>query len=154
MIVTNNQFGISTTYGTQHGEPRISDRGKAFGIKSATIDGNDPETSYLELKKAMEYVRTERKPFLLEATVSRLYGHSSSSGANFVDNEVDGLARFRAKLAERKILSRAAMDDLRARMTQELLVAYQRVREEPQPDPSSIWEHVFAEKTVVGGGVR
>ncbi len=154
MIVTNNQFGISTTYSTQHGEPRISDRGKAFGIKSATIDGNDPETSYLELKKAMEYVRTERKPFLLEATVSRLYGHSSSSGANFVDNEVDGLARFEAKLAERKILSRAAMDDLRARMTQELLVAYQRVREEPQPDPSSIWEHVFAEKTVIGGGVR
>lgn len=154
IIVTNNQFGISTTYGTQHGEPRISDRGKAFGIKSATIDGNDPETSYLELKKAMEYVRTERKPFLLEATVSRLYGHSSSSGANFVDNEVDGLARFEARLAERKILSRAAMDDLRARMTQELLVAYQRVRQEAPPDPSSIWEHVFAEKTVIGGGVR
>jgi 2-oxoisovalerate dehydrogenase E1 component alpha subunit len=154
MIVTNNQFGISTTYNTQHGEPRISDRGKAFGIKSASIDGNDPETSYIEIKKAMEYVRTERKPFLLEAAVSRLYGHSSSSGANFVDNEVDGLARFEAKLAERKILSRAAMDDLRARMTQELLVAYQRVRQEPQPDPESIWEHVFAEKNVVDGGAR
>jgi 2-oxoisovalerate dehydrogenase E1 component alpha subunit len=154
MIVTNNKFGISTSYGTQHGEPRISDRGKAFGIKSATIDGNDPETAYHELKKAMDYVRTERKPFLLEAVVSRLYGHSSSSGSNFVDNEVDGLARFEAKLVERRILSRAAIDDMRVRMTQELLLAYQRVKQEPQPAPSSIWEHVFAEKNVVGGGAR
>ena len=154
MIVTNNQFGISTSYGTQHGEPRISDRGKAFGIRSATIDGNDPETSYAELKKAMDYVRTERKPFLLEAAVSRLYGHSSSSGSNFVDNEVDGLARFEARLVERRILSRSAIDDMRARMTQELLLAYRRVKQEPQPAPSSIWEHVFAEKSVIGGGAR
>lgn len=154
MIVTNNQFGISTSYGTQHGEPRISDRGRAFGIKTASIDGNDPEVAYVEIKKAMDYVRTERKPFLLEAAVSRLYGHSSSSGSNFVDNETDGLARFEAKLAERKILSRPAMDDLRARITQELLAAYHKVRQEPQPDPSSIWDHVFAEPTVNGGGAR
>ena len=84
IIVTNNQFGISTPAEGQHGEKRISDRGKAFGMRTATIDGNDPETSYRALTEAMEYVRTERKPFLMEALVSRLYGHSSASGANFV----------------------------------------------------------------------
>ena len=154
MIVTNNSYGISTPYGTQHGELKISDRGKAFGIKTATIDGNDPEVAYRELQKAMEYVRTERKPFLLEAHVSRLYGHSSSSGANFVEDEVDCLVRFEAKLVERKILSRAALDDMRARMTQELLVAYQKVKQEPAPDPSSIWDHVFATKNVNDEGAR
>jgi 2-oxoisovalerate dehydrogenase E1 component alpha subunit len=46
------------------------------------------------------------------------------------------------------------MDDMRARMTQELLLAYQKVKQEPQPDPKSIWEHVFAEKNVNGGGAR
>jgi 2-oxoisovalerate dehydrogenase E1 component alpha subunit len=29
----------------------------------------------------MDYVRHERKPFILQANVSRLNGHSSSSGA-------------------------------------------------------------------------
>jgi 2-oxoisovalerate dehydrogenase E1 component alpha subunit len=43
---------------------------------------------------------------------------------------------------------------MRARITQELLVASQKVKQEPQPDPSSIWENVFAEKNVVGGGAR
>lgn len=145
MLVTNNQYGISTSWEGQHGEARVSDRGKAFGMQTATIDGNDVETSWLALKKAMDYVRTERKPYLLEAMVSRLYGHSSASGANFVKDEVDCLARFEKKLEDRKLRSRSEMDEMRARFTQELLEASKRVREEPQPKPESIWDYVFAE---------
>src|SRR5438874_2596463 len=84
MIVTNNRFGISTTYEGQHGYEQISERGKAFGMPTAVVDGNDPEASYAALEKALAYVRTERKPYLLEAMVSRLRGHSSASGANLV----------------------------------------------------------------------
>lgn len=154
MIVTNNQWGISTPAAQQHGEKHIADRGKAFGIKTAVIDGNDPENAYRELKKAMDYVRTERKPFLLEAMVSRLYGHSSASGANLVTEESDCITAFEKKLEERKVMTRAAMDELRARTTQELLEASKRVREEPQPDGASIWDHVFAERDLVGEAAR
>ena len=151
ILVTNNQYGISTPYEGQHGEERISDRGKAFGMPTATIDGNDAEASWAALKKAMDYVRTERKPYLLEAMVSRLYGHSSASGANFVTSEADCLARFEKKIEERKLRTRSEMDDMRARFTQELLEASKRVREEPQPTPESIWDYVFADKNYVAG---
>jgi 2-oxoisovalerate dehydrogenase E1 component alpha subunit len=151
LIVTNNQWGISTAYEGQHGEVRISDRGKAFGMPTATVDGNDVEVAWLALKKAIDYVRTERKPYLLEAMVSRLNGHSSASGANRVSDEADCLVRLEEKLEARKILSRAQMDDMRTKFTQELLEASKRVREEPQPDPSSIWDWVFADKNYVGG---
>lgn len=151
ILVTNNQWGISTSFDGQHGEQRISDRGKAFGMQTATIDGNDVETSWFALKKAMDYVRTERKPYLLEAMVSRLNGHSSASGANFVKDEDDCLARFERKLEERKLRTRAEMDEMRARYTQELLEASKRVREEPQPRPESIWDYVFADKNLVAG---
>ncbi|HEY1691447.1 MAG TPA: thiamine pyrophosphate-dependent dehydrogenase E1 component subunit alpha [Polyangiaceae bacterium] len=150
MIVTNNLWGISTPAGQQHGEKHVADRGRAFGIKTAVIDGNDPENAYRELKKAMDYVRTERKPFLLEAMVSRLYGHSSASGANLVSEEADCLPAFEKKLEERKILTRVAIDELRARTTQELLEASKRVREEPQPQGADIWKHVFADVDLVG----
>jgi len=145
MIVTNNQWGISTPAGEQHGERHVADRGKAFGIKTAVIDGNDPEVAYRELTRAMEYVRTERKPFLLEAMVSRLYGHSSASGANLVTEEADCITLTEKRLEERKLMTRAAMDELRARYTQELLEASKRVREEPQPPGEDIWRHVFAD---------
>jgi 2-oxoisovalerate dehydrogenase E1 component alpha subunit len=144
MIVTNNRYGISTPYEGQHGERHVSDRGKAFGMPTQVIDGNDPEVSYHAIRRAMEYVRTERRPFLLEANVSRLRGHSSASGANFATDEVDCLAQFEAKLEERGVLDRSAMDTMRTKMTEELLAAAKRVREEPMPTGESIWDHVFA----------
>jgi 2-oxoisovalerate dehydrogenase E1 component alpha subunit len=154
MIVANNRWGISTSYSEQHAEKHISERARPFGIRSALVDGNDPEVVYRELKKAIDYVRTERRPFLFEAMVSRLYGHSSASGANFVPDEVDCLVVFEKRLEERKILTRAAMDELRARCTQELLEASKRVREEPQPSGETIWEHVFADRDVVHDALR
>lgn len=151
LIVTNNKYGISTPYEGQHCEPPIAERGKAFGMPTAVIDGNDPEVAWAALKKAMDYVRTERKPYLLEAMVSRLNGHSSASGANFVKSEVDCIEQFEKKLEERKLLTRAQMDEMRARFTQELLEASKRVREEPQPSGDSIWDYVFADKNYVAG---
>ena len=151
MIVTNNKWGISTHFQGQHGEKRIGDRGKAFGIESKTIDGNDPEVSYRELSAAMEYVRTERKPFLLEAMVSRLYGHSSASGANRTNDEADCIAGFERRLEERGLLTRQQMDELRAQFTAELLAAHKQVKEEPQPESKSIYEHVFADRDLVRG---
>lgn len=151
MIVANNKYGISTPYEGQHGEKQIADRGKAFGIQTAVVDGNDVEASYAALKKAIDYVRTERKPYLLEAMVSRLNGHSSASGANFVKEEADPVARLEAKLEERKLLTRAQMDEMRAKYTADLLAASKKVREEPFPTADTIWDHVFADKNYVGG---
>jgi len=153
MIVTNNRFGISTPFAGQHGYDQISDRGKAFGMPTAVVDGNDAEASYAAIEKAMDYVRNERKPYLLEAMVSRLRGHSSASGANVAKEEVDCLERFEQRLEDRKLISRSEIDQLRAMYTQELADASKLVRDEPAPTPESIWEHVFADKNLVGGEV-
>ena len=146
IIVTNNKWGISTTADGQHGETNISDRARAFNIPSKTINGNDPVESYQELQAAMEYVRKERKPFFIEARVSRLYGHSSASGANFVNEEQDCLRLFEARLEQEGILSREQMDDVRNRYSEELAAAARTVRDEPQPTGDSIWNHIYAEK--------
>jgi 2-oxoisovalerate dehydrogenase E1 component alpha subunit len=145
ILVTNNLYGISTVWDGQHGEKHVADRGKAFGIPTAVIDGNDPETSWFALKKAMDYVRTTRKPYLLEAMVSRLHGHSSASGGNYIKEETDCLVQFENKLEERKLRTRTEMQEMRARINDELLTAAKQVRDEPQPAPESIWDHVFAE---------
>lgn len=142
-LVTNNGWGISTAAETQHAAP-IADRAKAFGMPSQVIDGNDPEVSYLELKAAMEYVRRERRPFFLEARVSRLYGHSSASGANVDKDHVDPLARFEERLEAAGVRSRDEAHALKTRLAAELAAAARRVREEPQPSPESIWNHVYS----------
>ncbi|MEO6773323.1 MAG: thiamine pyrophosphate-dependent dehydrogenase E1 component subunit alpha [Kofleriaceae bacterium] len=151
MIVTNNRYGISTAFQGQHGYEQIADRGKAFGMQTAVVDGNDPEASYAALQRALHYVRTEKKPLLLEAMVSRLRGHSSASGANLVKGEVDCLEKFEATLEARKLIGKDDIAKRRAAITAELLDASMQIRDEPAPSPDSIWEHVFADHNLVGG---
>jgi 2-oxoisovalerate dehydrogenase E1 component alpha subunit len=143
IIVTNNQWGISTSAATQHGDKRIADRGKAFGIRTQNINGNDVEESYFAIKEAMDYIRTERKPVLLEAQVSRLYGHSSATGCNFISEEADCLAAFENKLEAGGVMTRKEMDELREKYNVEMLEMSQRVKQEPMPDPSTIYDHVY-----------
>jgi 2-oxoisovalerate dehydrogenase E1 component alpha subunit len=153
MIVANNRYGISTPFAGQHAYDQIAERGRAFHIQTAVVDGNDPEASYTALKQAIEYVRTERKPYLVEAMVSRLRGHSSASGANPADGEVDCLERFERVLDERKLLTRSQADKLREQYNNELLEAARLIRDEPHPGAETIWDHVFADKNLAGGDV-
>ena len=143
IVVTNNRWGISTPYATQQGVQKISDRGVAFGMRCKTIDGNDPISSYLELKEAFEYVRKERKPYLVEANVSRLYGHSSASGANFITEEPDCLQLFEERLDKRGILSRADAAKVRQRWIDAIAEQARSVRDEPPPDPKTLFDHTF-----------
>ncbi|AKU91716.1 thiamine pyrophosphate-dependent dehydrogenase E1 component subunit alpha [Vulgatibacter incomptus] len=145
MIVTHNKWGISTASDTQQGPKNIADRATAFGIRNKTIEGNDPVVAYQELQEAMDYVRKERKPFLLEARVSRLFGHSSASGANMVEGELDCISAFEEKLEASGILTRSQMDEVRERYTAEMSAMAKQVREEPQPKPEDIWNHIFFE---------
>ncbi|MBE2250629.1 MAG: thiamine pyrophosphate-dependent dehydrogenase E1 component subunit alpha [Myxococcus sp.] len=144
IIVTNNTWGISTPYDQVQGVERISDRGVPFGMRTKTIDGNDPISAYLELKEAFEYVRTERKPYLVEARVSRLYGHSSASGANFSTVEADCLSLFEERLDKHGVRAKAEAKRLREKYAEAYAELARQAKEEPFPDGATIWDHVYA----------
>lgn len=143
ITVQNNRWGISTSYNESHGEEKICDRGKAFGIRTAHINGNDPVESYIRLQEEMEYIRKNAKPVLLEAEVSRLYGHSSASGANFVTNEEDCLRSYEERLFKAGFLKEQDAKDLYKRYDKESLEIQERVRLEENPKADSIWDHTY-----------
>jgi 2-oxoisovalerate dehydrogenase E1 component alpha subunit len=150
MIVTNNDWGISTPAADMHAE-KIAARADAFGIRNAVVDGNDAHASYTALAHAMDYVRSTRRPFLLEARVSRLHGHTSASGANRVTNEVDCLAVLEDQIAASGLLTRERMQQLRAAYTHELRENAKLVCEEAQPSGEDIYRDVFATRDLVHG---
>lgn len=143
LTVQNNKWGISTDYDSQHGEKYISDRGKAFGIRSSTIYGNDVEESYIRLKEEMDYVRKERKPALVEIYVSRLYGHSSASGANYVSHEEDPLKLVEEKILKHGLLNEGQIKKIYEDYDEESKRDLEIVRKEIAPSAESIWDHVF-----------
>jgi 2-oxoisovalerate dehydrogenase E1 component alpha subunit len=144
MIVVNNGYAISAKMKEEHGEKKISDWGKVFDMPAKTIDGNDPVEAWLAVKEAMAYCRKERKPYLLEAACSRLYGHSSSSGANRIQ-EADCIALFEERLVSRKVASKADLEKVWHDAQAEIDAAHQKVKAEPYPKPETIWEDVFSD---------
>ncbi|OGR90387.1 MAG: 3-methyl-2-oxobutanoate dehydrogenase [Elusimicrobia bacterium RIFCSPHIGHO2_02_FULL_57_9] len=143
IIVINNDYAISTAAQGQHGERNISDWGKVFDMPARTVNGNDVAQSYLAIKEALAYCRKERKPYLLEARTSRLYGHSSSSGANRIA-QADCIAEFEAKMSERGMIAQEEIEKIWQENLEEIDKAHQQVKTEPFPTPESIWENVFA----------
>jgi len=146
-IVTNNEYGISTSFYEVRGEPPLSAYGSAYGIPGKKVNGFDVEESYLALKESMDYVRRERKPFLLEVSVARLFGHSSSSGANRVpaDLEPDPLELWSAKLIDQGLLTREEYQAQFKAETLRMREILDEVKNEPAPSSDSIYEHIFYE---------
>ena len=144
ITVQNNRWGISTAYDGQHGETNIADRGKAFNMRTLVVDGNDVFETYKALESEMSYIRKTRKPVLLEARVSRLYGHSSATGANLIPEE-DCLKNFEKKLLSADVLSEKQLKTVWAQFEEEARQAQEKVRLEPSPTPESVWDHIYAD---------
>jgi 2-oxoisovalerate dehydrogenase E1 component alpha subunit len=148
VVVTNNAYGISTTHGSQHSAKRIADRAIPYGIRSETIDGNDPVASWHSIDRAMRYVRRERKPFLLEANVSRLHGHSSSSGAQRVWDEQDCLALFEQKLIDAHAIDAEAVRQMKEESREEANAAVVTATAEPKPTKDDVPRFTYAPSEV------
>lgn len=143
LTVQNNQWGISTKYEGQHGETHIADRARAFNINAIVVNGNDPVESYLKTKEQMNYIRKTGKPAFIEARVSRLYGHSSASGANRVEGENDPVFAFENKLLKAGLVKEADVKAQWAKYEEEGVRATERARGEGVPSADSIWENVY-----------
>lgn len=144
ITVQNNRWGISTGYEGQHGESNIADRGKAFNMRTRVMNGNDPIESYMVLQEEMAYIRKNKKPVLLEAHVSRLYGHSSATGANLIP-ETDCLKEFEKLLLKNGTLKPADAKKIWQDCEDEYRAAQEVARGEPSPTAESVWEHVYSQ---------
>ncbi|NCN40871.1 thiamine pyrophosphate-dependent dehydrogenase E1 component subunit alpha [bacterium] len=148
IITTNNGYGISTPGSTQHGEKHIADRAKAFGIEAAVVDGNQPEKVWAAVQTAFDHIRETSRPYFLEVKVSRLHGHSSSSGAARVTEEVCCIEQFEKKLVKNKWITESEIEDFKKQAYAEAQAAHEEVKNEAYPDASTAHDHTFA------GGAR
>jgi 2-oxoisovalerate dehydrogenase E1 component alpha subunit len=147
IIVTNNGYGISTPADTQHGERHIIDRGRAFSIPGEVVDGNDPVASWHALERAFRHCRGKRRPYMIEAVVSRLHGHSSSSGALRVKGEPDCIDVFERKLRDAGVDAHS-LEQVHDEAHAEVEAALEQVLTEPAPTAADVERHTYAQSEV------
>ena len=112
MIVTNNQWGISTPRGrAARREAHRRSRQGASASRPRSSTATIPRRATASSRRRWTTCAPSGKPFLLEAMVSRLYGHSSASGRELRHG------RGRLPRALREEARGAADPDARARWT-------------------------------------
>jgi 2-oxoisovalerate dehydrogenase E1 component alpha subunit len=147
MIVMNNGWGISTSHSSQQSVHSVVDRGKPFGIPGESIDGNDPVASWFAVKKALAYCRSKRRPYLLEARVSRLHGHSSSSGAPR-SGDPDCVTLFEETLQASRWLDADAIARIHREAEAEADAAVAQAMREPRPRAEDVEKFTYAASPV------
>ena len=147
MIVMNNGWGISTAHCSQYGGVNVIDRGQPFGIPGQVVDGNDPLASWFAIRDALAYCRSERRPYMIEAKVSRLHGHSSSSGAPR-SNDPDCNPLFEEKLLAARLISERGLEEVHAEARAEVEEAVAQVMKEPRPKPEDVEKFTYAPSRV------
>jgi 2-oxoisovalerate dehydrogenase E1 component alpha subunit len=148
IIVMNNGWGVSTPAAEVHSEWTIIDRGKAFGIPGEVVDGNDPVASWHAIRRAMAYCRTKRRPYMLEARVSRLFGHSSSTGCHRIEGEADCIELFERRMREAGVLSGEAIEHIHAEAHAEADAAAEEALREARPVVEDIEQFTYADSPV------
>lgn len=131
IIINHNKYGISTQSNTVQSSDNLAKRGEPFGIPWEIVDGNDVLASWEAIARGMHHCRTERKPYIIQAEVSRLHGHSSATGGNLVAGEVDAIARFEAHMIEEGLTTRAECDAVWEKWRTYMRNALKQVLDEP-----------------------
>jgi 2-oxoisovalerate dehydrogenase E1 component alpha subunit len=142
ILLAQNKWGISTPATQTQNTLNLNERANGFGIRNQCVDGNDPIASYHAIREAMQYIREERKPYVLQANVSRLYGHSSSSGASRYD-EPDCLQLYEQRLVRDGLMTEAEQKAVWDRWQAHLGDALKQVVTEPMPGKDDVLTHVF-----------
>jgi 2-oxoisovalerate dehydrogenase E1 component alpha subunit len=95
----------------------------------------------------MEYVRKQRRPYMIEARVSRLYGHSSSSGAPH-SGDADCIELFEKRLLAAGLVDEATLASIREEASAEADAAVEEALKERRPQPEDIEKFTYAPSEV------
>ena len=74
-ICENNNLSVLTPQNKRQSGSSIFNKSKIFGVNSTQIFGNDPIEAYNAIKKAIQFIKTKKKPFLIEAFTFRTMSH-------------------------------------------------------------------------------
>jgi TPP-dependent pyruvate/acetoin dehydrogenase alpha subunit len=130
-LCQNNQYGEHTPFAATQKTRRVADRAAAYGMPGTTVDGTDPVATFDAVRSAVEHARSGRGPLLLECVTFRTLGHVLSDNNEYMDQDVlaehranDLLVRFRQRLLDEGHADIAALEEIEAKVTQEVRGAY------------------------------
>ncbi len=154
-LVQDNDWGISVT----------AEEGRAMnayeyatgfkGLSRVSIDGTDFFRSYDTMQQVVADVREHRRPWLVHAKCCLLNHHTSGVRKEFYRSEddlakhaaIDPYIKFRVAIADD--FGEDYLLKIEGEVRDEIRESFEKAVAAPEPDPSTVSDHVFAPTPVV-----
>lgn len=148
-LCENNGWAVSTcTAESTAGE--IYKRAVGYGIPGEWVDGMDPEATYRVVAEAVERAREGEGPTLIEAECFRFRGHYEGDPCTYRDPGVleegrkrDPLVVYPQRLKEEGLLTNEQLEQMKARIQQEMEEAILKAESAPRPGRERIFEDLY-----------
>lgn len=151
-LIENNAWSFSTPTHLQYNCGRLSDRAAAYGIAGQTVDGADAFAVYEAVVAALDVMRLDGMPRLLECLSVRLLGHAAYDKGEYVTDVQRQAAQLRDPLpaARRRLLTLCGLSEMRVAAIEravedEVREATRDALATARPAPTSVSAMVYAE---------
>ncbi|RLI35907.1 pyruvate dehydrogenase (acetyl-transferring) E1 component subunit alpha [Candidatus Bathyarchaeota archaeon] len=152
-ICENNQTAMSTPVSVSTSVEDIADRAAGYGIPSVVIRRNDVIAVHEAVQKAVKRAREGGGPTLIECKTYRWYPHAGPLSRE--KRSVEEIEEWKRKLGypiedlkkqlmEKTILTEHMVEEIEARVEEEIKEAVEFAEKTPFPSPEEALKHVYA----------
>lgn len=149
-IIENNEYAMGTSVARSTASTELYKRSEPFGIRSRQVDGMNILAVYEAAKEAVDYVRANQGPALLEMKTYRYRGHSMSDPGKYrskdeltkMKDDRDPIENLKNYLLEQHI-SIEEFKEIEKTIKQQILAAVEYANDSPQPDPVELYTDVY-----------
>ncbi len=152
-VCENNQYGMGTSVERASAVSEIRQKAEGYSMKNSRVDGMDVLKVYAAAREAIDYVRENSEPYLLEVITYRYRGHSMGDPERYRKQEEvkkweesDPIGIFRKHLLEKKTASSKALDEIDSAVDAEVSKAVEFAESSPEPALEELFTNVFVEE--------
>ncbi|RPE10028.1 tungsten formylmethanofuran dehydrogenase [Chitinophaga lutea] len=144
-LVQDNDWGISVSAAEARAMDAYEYAAGFKGLERIRVDGSDFEAAWHAMGSAIRYVRAERAPILVHATVPLLGHHTSGVRKEWYRTEED-LQKHAARdpLVLLKNRLHGDVNKIEEEAAAEIDLAFEMACVSPDPEPATVKDHVFA----------
>jgi pyruvate dehydrogenase E1 component alpha subunit len=155
-VCENNQYGMGTAVERASAVSSIQMKADGYGIPHSGVDGMDLVKVREAALEALEYVRSGRGPYFLEANTYRFRGHSMGDPERYRKQdevhhwqENDPIGIYGKYLQDKKIATEGELTETLQKAEAEVLDAVEFAESSPEPGPETLFDEIYVDETAV-----
>jgi TPP-dependent pyruvate/acetoin dehydrogenase alpha subunit len=151
LVCENNQFSMSTRPEGVISTLDFPARLRGIGIDGVSVNGMDVLAVFDGVSAAVKRARNRSGPSFVEAKCYRFAGHFHADGLRYRSNKElllwqsrDPISNFRDRLLGAGIVTAEEVQTTEKEIEAEVDEAVVFAKESPFPDPSTLWDYIYA----------